>query len=53
MLNNQIIFYSGIALLVTAVVLSVIAIIGFIVTGKRLKAKLEEEYGQEDSRCHI
>lgn len=46
---SEILFYSGIAGMGTAAVLAVLAIAVFAVTGRRLKKKLEQDYGKP--RC--
>lgn len=44
--SSEIIFYGGIAVMAAAGVLSVICAIVFLMTGKRLKKRLEQEYGK-------
>lgn len=39
--------YGGIAAMAAAVILAILCIIVFSVTGKRLKKKLEQEYGKQ------
>ena len=43
---SEILFYSGIALIAAAAAGAVIAGIVFSLTGRKLKRKLEEEYGK-------
>lgn len=44
--SSEIIFYSGIMVMAAACVLAVICVAVFTVTGKRLKKRLEQEYGK-------
>ena len=44
--SSELLFYGGIALMLLAVVLAAAAIACFCITGKRLKNKLEQEYGR-------
>lgn len=39
--------YGGIAAMAVAVILLFVCIVGFTITGKRLKKKLEQEYGKQ------
>jgi len=41
----QMLFYAGAALMGGAGIAAVIALVAFTITGKRLKAQLEQEYG--------
>jgi len=45
--GSELLFYGGIACIATAVVLAVAAAVVLHITGKRLKHKLEEEYGKK------
>lgn len=44
--SSEIIFYGGITVMAATCVLAVICIIVFTLTGKRLKERLEQEYGK-------
>lgn len=44
--SSELIFYGGIAVMAAAGVLAVICVILFCFTGKRLKKRLEQEYGK-------
>ena len=46
---TELYFYGGIALMTIAVILAVICIVLFIVSGRRLKWKLEQDYGRPSS----
>ncbi|MBR1702565.1 MAG: hypothetical protein IJ716_11490 [Lachnospiraceae bacterium] len=43
---TELFFYGGIATMVTAVVLAILCIIIFSVTGKQIRRKLEQDYGK-------
>lgn len=43
---SEMIFYGGIMVMASACVLAVICAAIFIITGKRLKERLEQEYGK-------
>lgn len=43
--SSELIFYCGIALAVAAVIIALICAAVFAVTGKRLRKRLEQEYG--------
>ncbi len=45
MSGSELIMYLGIALIALAVVAAIISIVIFVSSGKRLKSKLEQEYG--------
>ncbi len=44
--ETQMLFWGGIGVMAGAAVLAVICLVVFIITGQRLKKKLEEEYGK-------
>lgn len=44
--GSELLFYGGIAVMAAVLVLTGICILVFIVTGRKLKVKLEEEYGK-------
>ncbi len=44
--GSELLFYSGIVVMVVSAVLAVICVVLFVVTGRKLKKKLEEEYGK-------
>lgn len=44
--SSEIIFSSGIVVMAAACVLAVVCTVVFTVTGKRLKKRLEQEYGK-------
>lgn len=46
---SELLFYWGIALMVMAVLVAVICIVLFRCSGKRLKKRLEKEYGNDRS----
>lgn len=46
MVNSELLFWGGIFVMGTAVVLMMISFIIFRITGRRIKKKLEEEYGK-------
>lgn len=43
---NEMLFYGGVALMALAAAASVIALVVFSVSSRRLQKKLEEEYGK-------
>jgi len=43
---SELIFYGGIVVMAAACVLAVVCAIIFTITGKRLKERLEQEYGK-------
>lgn len=45
MSSSELIMASGIALIILAAVTGIISIVAFVCTGKKLKSKLEQEYG--------
>jgi len=44
--SSEIIFYGGIMIMAAASALAVICAVLFTITGKRLKKRLEQEYGK-------
>ncbi len=44
--TNELLFYGGIALMCVSVLAAIIAIMAFRLSGKRIKARLEAEYGK-------
>ena len=44
--SSEIMFYGGIAVMTATCVLAIICLIVFTFTGKRLKARLKQEYGK-------
>ena len=44
--ESELFFYGGIALMVAAGILAVLCIVIFTCTGRKLKKKLEQEYGK-------
>lgn len=46
LLESEIIFYSGIAIMGIAVLCAVAGILIFTYTGRKLQSRLEEEYGK-------
>ena len=44
--SSQIIMYAGIASMLAAIILAIICAVVFHITGKKLKQKLNEEYGE-------
>lgn len=46
LISSEIIFYTGIAVLAAAGVLTIVCFVVFMYTGKRLKKQLEQEYGK-------
>ena len=44
--DSELLFYGGIALMIAAVVLSILCVVVFRITGRRLHKKLEQEYGK-------
>ncbi len=44
---NVILLYAGIALMGAATLYGAVSLVVFFVTGKRLKAKLNEEFGEK------
>lgn len=43
--NSEWLFYGGIALMAAAAVLCVFAVVIFMISGRRLRKKLEQEFG--------
>ena len=43
---TELFFYGGIAIMAAAVVLAVICVITFVVSGKQIRRKLEQDYGK-------
>ena len=49
MLNrSELLLYTGIAVMATAVIAAVILMLIFLFSGKRLRKRLEEEYGTDN-----
>ena len=46
LLTSEILFYGGIAAMAAAVLMTVLCIVVFCITGKRIKKKLIREYGE-------
>lgn len=46
LLGSECFFYGGIALMAASVVLTVLSILIFTTTGRKLKRKLEQDYGK-------
>lgn len=44
--ESELFFYGGIAVMATAGILAVMCLVIFTCTGRRLKKKLEQEYGK-------
>ena len=44
--NSEVLFYGGIGMMVVCAVLAVVCVVLFVVAGRKLKRKLEEEYGR-------
>lgn len=44
--RSELLFYGGIALMVAAAALAILALIVFRISGCRLRKKLEQEYGK-------
>ena len=44
--SSELLFYSGIAVMAAAFVLSIVCIAAFMVKGRKLKEKLIQEYGE-------
>lgn len=44
--ESQLLFWGGIGIMSGAAVLAVVCLIVFILTGQKLKKKLEQEYGR-------
>lgn len=44
--SSELLFYGGLAVMTAVAVLSVLCIALFRITGKKLKEKLEQEYGE-------
>lgn len=45
--SSEALFWGGIALMGAAFFLMIVCIIVFLITGRKLKARLEEEYGKQ------
>lgn len=43
--GGQQLLYSGIGLIVTAAVAAIVCIVVFVMTGKKIRKKLEQDYG--------
>jgi hypothetical protein len=48
--GSELLFYGGIAIMILAAVLAVLCIVIFAFTGKNLRKKLNEEYGEFKGR---
>ena len=46
MQNSELLFYGGILIMSSAVIVMIISLIMFHITGQRIKRRLEEEYGK-------
>ena len=46
MVESEWLFYGGIGMMAAAAVMALISVLVFSVTGKKLKQKLEQEYGK-------
>ena len=46
MQNSELLFYGGILIMSIAVIVMTISLIMFHITGRRIKKRLEEEYGK-------
>ncbi|MBQ7774505.1 MAG: hypothetical protein IJ379_01160 [Lachnospiraceae bacterium] len=46
MSGSELLFYGGIGIMIAAVLLAVICIVIFSLTGRKLKKKLEKEFGK-------
>ena len=44
--NSELLFYGGILIMAIAVIVMIISLIIFHITGRRIKKRLEEEYGK-------
>lgn len=44
--ESEVLFYGGIAVMSVAVVLALLCIIVFTLSGRRIRRKLEQEYGE-------
>lgn len=44
--ESELLFWGGIAIMAAAATLAIICVIVFICTGRKLKRKLEKEYGK-------
>ncbi len=45
-LSNELLLYGGLAVMALSLVLAVICIAVFLVTGRKIKRQLEQEYGK-------
>ncbi len=46
MQNSELLFYGGILVMGIAVIIMLISLVIFHITGRRIKKRLEEEYGK-------
>lgn len=46
--DSELLFYGGLALMGAAAVLALACILIFTITGRRIRRRLEEEYGKPD-----
>ena len=44
--NSELLFFAGVAVMAIAVIAAIICVIFFILTGRSLKERLEQEYGK-------
>lgn len=44
--GSELLFYAGLAIMVTALILTGICVAAFILSGRRLKEQLIQEYGE-------
>jgi len=44
--GSEALFYGGIGIMAVAAVLALVCLVVFLLTGKRIKRKLEQEYGR-------
>ncbi len=46
MSGSELLFYGGIGVMAAAALLGVVAVVGFRISGRRLRARLEKEFGK-------
>lgn len=46
MSGSELLFYGGIGVMAAAALLGVVAFVGFRISGKRLRVRLEKEFGK-------
>lgn len=44
--NSELLFYSGLAIMAIALILTAICVVAFILSGRKLKEQLIQEYGE-------